>query len=78
LQLAVEEARIAYVHAERSPSERARLSDALARAWFELDIVFSHAKTGTQAFAACRARDNTTLPVFRGTLPDEGADLDAL
>ena len=75
LQLAVEGVRLAYVRAERSPSERARLSDALARAGFNLDTSFSHARTGTQAFAAYRVRDNTTLLAFRGTQPDDGADL---
>jgi len=75
LQLAVEGARLAYIRAEKSEAERARLGDALARAGFDLDALFSDSRTGTEAFAAHRAGDDTTLLAFRGTQPDEGADL---
>src|SRR5712671_7597973 len=74
-QLAIEAARLAYVRAEQSVPERQRLDDALARVGFGATAVFNDAKTDTQAFAAYRPNDMTTLVAFRGTQPDSKRDL---
>ena len=74
LQLAVEGARLAYYRAEKSESEKTRLSEALARVDFGALTLFQDAKTGTEAFAA-RRRDGATLLSFRGTQPDDVTDL---
>jgi predicted lipase len=74
LQLAVEGARLAYYRAEKSEAEKARLAEALARVDFTTLVLFTDAKTGTEAFAA-RRDDGTTLLAFRGTQPDDVTDL---
>jgi hypothetical protein len=75
MQLAVEAARLAYVRAEVSATQRARLAAALARVGFSAPEVFTHAPTGTQGFGAYRAGDGTALVAFRGTQPDQLLDL---
>lgn len=75
LQLAVEASRLAYIRAETSASELRRLTEALARVDFAAPTLFIDAGTGTQAFGAYRQRDATMLIAFRGTQPDEVADL---
>jgi hypothetical protein len=75
VQLAMEAARLAYVGAEKSAAELARLTEALARAGFGAPILFADAKTGTEAFASHRHSDGSTLLSFRGTQPDDVSDL---
>jgi hypothetical protein len=75
VQLAVEAARLAYYRAEESPSERARLADALARVGFADLVPFADSKSGAAAFAARRSSDGTALLSFRGTRPDDYRDL---
>jgi hypothetical protein len=75
LQLAIEAARLAYVRAETSASERQRLSSALARVRFGEPKSFVHSETGTQAFGAYRSEDRTALMSFRGTQLDELTDI---
>ena len=75
LQLAIEAARLAYIHAEESAAERARLADALARAGFGEPRLFLDPPTGTEAFGAFRRDDRLALLCFRGTEPDRLSDL---
>jgi hypothetical protein len=75
LQLAVEAARLAYFHAEKSVTERERLASALARVGFGEPKLFTHRPTETQAFGAYRTSDRMALVSFRGTEPDKLADL---
>lgn len=75
LQLAIEGARLAYIHAESSSAERARLAEALDRVGFGPPELFVDAGTGTEAFGARRASDATTLVAFRGTVPGAVEDL---
>lgn len=74
LQLAVEGARLAYYRAQKSETEKARLTEALSRVDFGTLTLFAEAKTGTEAFGARRA-DGATLLAFRGTQPDDVTDL---
>jgi Lipase (class 3) len=74
-QLAVEAARLAYIRAETSSSERLRLTESLAHAGFDAPTLFADSATGSEAFAAQRPGDGTTLFSFRGTQPDDVADL---
>jgi hypothetical protein len=75
LQLAVEAARLAYYRAETLDSELMRLKEALARVEFSDPALFVDEGTGTEAFAARRNSDGTTLVSFRGTVPDDIRDL---
>jgi hypothetical protein len=75
LQLAVEAARLAYYRAEESPSERARLVEALSRVGFSDLTLFVDSKSGAAAFAARRSQDGLALLSFRGTQPDDYRDL---
>jgi Lipase (class 3) len=75
LQLAVEAARLAYYRAEESPSERARLAEALARVGFSALVLFVDSNSGAAAFAAHRRNDGTALLSFRGTQPNDYKDL---
>ena len=75
LQLATEASRLAYVRAEGPKAEAARLAEALARVGFEAPRHFADAASGSQAFGALRPRDGLVLVGFRGTQPDEVADL---
>jgi hypothetical protein len=75
LQLAVEAARLAYIHAEESASERQRLADALERVGFAGLKLFGDRKTDTQGFGAYRSGDRTALIGFRGTQPDKVTDV---
>lgn len=82
-QLCVEAARLAYLHAENDTVQKAKLVDSLGRVGFGEPTLFwdkepDKAKnTGTQAFGAFRASDGTALIAFRGTQPDEAADIGA-
>jgi Lipase (class 3) len=75
LQLAVEAARLAYYRAETLDSEHRRLKEALARVGFFDPALFVDAGTDSEAFAARRDSDGTTLLSFRGTQPDHIRDL---
>lgn len=75
LQLAIESARLAYVRAEVSASERDRLTDALARVGFGAPAPFLHVSSGSQAFGSYREQDRVALIAFRGTQPDDLTDL---
>jgi lipase (class 3) len=75
LQIAVEAARLAYYRAEESPSERARLAEALARVGFTDLVLFVDSNSGAAAFAARRGDDGTALLSFRGTQPNDYRDL---
>ena len=75
LQIAVEAARLAYIHAEKSASEQQRLASALARVRFGEVKLFGDAQTDTQGFAAYRSDDRTALVSFRGTQPDKVTDV---
>lgn len=75
LQLAIEAARLAYIHAEKSATERTRLADALARAGFGEPRLFLDPPTGTEAYGAVRPDDRLALLGFRGTEPDRLSDL---
>lgn len=74
-QLAVEAARLAYVRAEASARQAARLAQDVARAGFDTPVVFADHATGSQGFACARAVDDTIIVSFRGTQPDEPADM---
>jgi hypothetical protein len=74
-QLAVEAARLAYYRAEESPSERARLAEALARVGFADPVLFVDSRSGAAAFAARHRDDGTVLLSFRGTRPHDYKDL---
>ncbi len=74
-QLSIESSRLAYLQAEDSAIELALLSDALSRVQFADLKPFNSAKTGSQGFGAYRAADKTALIAFRGTEPEELADL---
>ena len=75
LQLAVEAARLAYVRAEESIEQKARLAEALARCGFAAPELFGHVFTGSQAFGCVRPVDGAAIVAFRGTQPDELTDL---
>lgn len=75
LQLATEASRLAYVRAEGSKHEAGRLAAALALAGFEAPRMFADAGSGSQAFGAMRPSDGLVVVAFRGTQPDELADL---
>jgi len=75
LQLAVEAARLAYVRTEESSEQKARLADAMARVGFAAPESFGHVFTGSQAFGCVRPADGAAIVAFRGTQPDELADL---
>jgi hypothetical protein len=75
LQLATEASRLAYVRAEGPKAEADRLAAALARAGFDAPRLFVDAASGSQAFGALRPSDGLVLVAFRGTQPDEIADL---
>lgn len=75
LQLAVESARLAYVHIEKLASERQRLASALARVGFGEPESFVHPETDTQAFGTYSSGDRIALIGFRGTQPDKVCDL---
>jgi Lipase (class 3) len=74
-QLGVEAARLAYVRAEVSEADRLRLTAALARVEFGPPALFRDSRTSSEGFAAMRPRDGTALVAFRGTQPDDVADL---
>ena len=74
-QLGVESARLAYLRAETSEAERERLTQALTLVEFDTPALFRDSSTGTEAFAAMRFRDGGALVAFRGTRPDDVADL---
>ena len=75
LELALEAARLAYVGAERSLSERERLTAALYSVGFGAPELFSDSATGAQGYGAYRADDGMALVAFRGTQPDDLFDL---
>jgi hypothetical protein len=75
LQVAVEAARLAYIHAEVSAAEEQRLASAVARAGFGGLKLFRDLKTDTQGFGAYRSDDRTALVSFRGTQPDKVTDV---
>lgn len=75
LQLATEASRLAYLRAEGSKPEAQRLAAALALAGFDAPRMFVDAGSGSQAFGAVRPSDGLVLVAFRGTQPDELADL---
>jgi predicted lipase len=74
-QLAVEAARLAYFRADASNSERLRLTESLSHVGFDAPTLFTDSATGSEAFASQRPGDGTTLFAFRGTQPDDVADL---
>ncbi len=74
-QLALEAARLAYVRAEQSELQQQRLVQALGRIGFAAPRLFGGGATGAQAFGTLRPADGTALVAFRGTQPDELADL---
>lgn len=73
--LAVEAARLAYLHAESDPAESRRLADALRLAGFAEPAIFSDPATGACGYASLRARDGLAMLAFRGTQPDDPKDL---
>ena len=75
LQLGIEAARLAYLKAESSDDEHHSLVEALSRVGFGAPRSFVDAATKTQAFGAYREADRTALLAFRGTQPEEVADL---
>ena len=75
MQLATEAARLAYVRAEEGASALKRLAQVLARVGFEAPRLFVDGASGSQAFGAVRPADGLVLVAFRGTQPDELADL---
>ena len=72
--LAVEAARLAYVHAESRGDALARLSADLAKASFGVPTPFNDSRTGSQGFGALR-EDGLGLIAFRGTQADRLRDL---
>jgi hypothetical protein len=76
IAIAVEAARLAYYRFETSDAEKTRLLAALALAGYGAVHTFSsHTLVGTEAFGAIHASDGTALLAFRGTQPDQLADL---
>ena len=67
--------RLAYVRFETDQRQKTTLTEALARAGLSDPTFFSDARTGTQAFAAIGADGSEAFVVFRGTQPDDPADL---
>ena len=74
LALAGEAARLAYIRAEESDDEAARLADSLALAGFAAPTLFDDESTDAQGYAAQRS-DGLALVAFRGTQPDRIGDL---
>ncbi|MEO8524547.1 MAG: lipase family protein [Caldimonas sp.] len=75
VQLAVETARLAYVRTEESAEQRDRLATALSCCGFDAPESFGHALTGSHAFGCIRPADGAAILAFRGTQPDDLADL---
>jgi hypothetical protein len=73
--LAVEAARLAYLHAESDPAESRRLADALRLAGFAQPAHFVDHATGAYGYASLRARDGLAMMAFRGTQPGDPNDL---
>lgn len=73
--LATEAARLAYWPFERDAARRAELQEALRVVGFDQWVPFVAAQTGSQGYGAVRASDGMVLLAFRGTEPDELADL---
>lgn len=72
--LACETARLAYLRAEDSENERARLAAALALAGFGEPTDFHHPESDGQGYAALRG-DGLAVIAFRGTEPNRMGDL---
>ena len=75
LQIAVEASRLAYVRTEESADQTVRLAEAMVRCGFDTPVSFGHVFTGSQAFGCVRRADGAAIVAFRGTQPDELADL---
>lgn len=75
LLLAAEASRLAYWPFERDLSRRTELRQALGVVGFHHWKPFSAPQTGSQGYGAWRERDGLVLLAFRGTQPDELADL---
>ncbi|MEY4764948.1 MAG: hypothetical protein RI907_1621 [Pseudomonadota bacterium] len=73
--LAVEAARLAYWPFERDPAQRAALRESLLVAGFDGFTPLVHPATGSQGYGAFRAADGLALLAFRGTEPDDLADI---
>ena len=72
--LACETSRLAYLRAEDSETERARLAAALALAGFGEPTYFHHPESDGQGYAALRG-DGLAVIAFRGTEPNHVGDL---
>lgn len=72
--LASEAARLAYVQAEASLAERARLDDALDRAGFGPASCLFDVRTGGYAYGARKKEGGLALVAFRGTEPNDLRD----
>ena len=75
LQLAVEAARLAYYRAEESGAQMQRLCDALARVDFAIPTLLIDVATGAAGFASSCKTNGAALIAFRGTQPDDIADI---
>lgn len=73
-EFAVEAARLAYIRAEQSSAEYARLAESIALADFDAPAVFHDTRSGASGFGARRA-DGVAVLAFRGTQPDRVGDL---
>lgn len=73
--LAVEAARLAYVHAEKGGADLARLGTDLAKAGFGAPEVFNDDATDSQGYGTVRAADGLALLAFRGTQAEKFKDL---
>ncbi|MGD9759693.1 MAG: lipase family protein [Comamonas sp.] len=80
--LAIEAARLAYLHFENKPSARAQLASALRSAGFGGPTTFNDRSaipigffTDSQGYAALRKSDRLAILAFRGTQPTRARDI---
>jgi hypothetical protein len=75
LQIAIECARLAYVRAEESLADKARLTQALAIVGFDEPTLLFDSATGTEVFAAIKSNDRSAIVACRGTEAGDIKDL---
>lgn len=73
--LAIEAARLAYLHFEANSAAKMELTAALALAGFGAPATFNDSFTGSQGYATIRKSDGGALLAFRGTQPTSPKDI---